>query len=1141
MKNKTTVTLLITTLICLLTTSTLVNAINYTYNADTDNTSTTPEYMSENNSAKSVASIYGNLLNDEYGWSDPWGNTAERNGFNPGPAPDRADVLYRTSSGLSIPKVLLGSTVATDVNNPYVNTITQAVIAFDGQLFCGGTIRVNSANTTIRNALLSLDPLTGEVNWASIIGYGPTSGMTLSTCIFKVDDTHIAIAENSMFLSGGLSMWSTDGRFLWYDNRISPNSVYRASICVGDPVYMIYGALKATNVGTRAHMMCAWSLADPDIDKGNGGRSVWNYTIDEAGDAPIMAYGDGLLYMGSYSPCAVYALNATTGEKVWECFTTSAMGYTGAYSDGRLYVGCQSCQELCLNGTNGEVIWVNTDGLSNRGFNVYCINVAYGRVYYHDLGSGRSGAMKCYDINTGEKLWASIVLQNIGYYTTVIGDGKIYGMQSDGSTTTGREADPLAFMCWDAFTGEELWSLEMSISMPVLAYGCLYFIHDGQLWCISTAAESSQDWAMYRGNVETPGFTLDLGPTDISNGPKWTFTTGASIISQPVVADGKLIVTSCDRYVYCIDAYNGSFIWKFETNEEKMTTFGSTPAIADGKVYIAPEDGNFYVLDLNTGDELNRVSMGTYKSADVGPTGQANIRSSPIIYNNKVYVGSLHNNKTYCLDLDGNVEWATTLGGEVVGTAAISDGYIYILAWDSMIYKLSMTGDIVFSFTVDTTGTGFFAYAFKEFGFTPTIVGDRLWLGCTGQFFRCYNITTGEEIYMTQQPYVASEHSHGGVVYVPDWAITTKNVTSGETFDNIGGTIIGQAGPTLACARADNGSNIWSNWGGWEIWGTPVVSGIGDNAVAYIGSDSYSIQVVDASTGLPISWYTTGGNIVNAPAIWDGKLYVGSYDNKIYCFEDHANIDTTINISIDKTTMNVNNLETVTVTTQLTGVNDNSYDLNNNAITYYPPLPDASILVTVTDPTGAETDLTATTDNYGHASVTIEPDMVGNWSVIAWYEGKDKPTCSYLYAFSDMQYISVTETDAGSTNTIITTVTPETATLSIGESVILTASVSGGTPDYTYKWYQIINGATATISGETSSTLTVTPTAEGTYGYFCEVTDTAGQVDSSDTAEVKVGAEGAGSTPMEYIYAIVAVIVIVVISVVVYMVIKKRK
>jgi hypothetical protein len=310
--------------------------------------------------------------------------------------------------------------------------------------------------------------------------------------------------------------------------------------------------------------------------------------------------------------------------------------------------------------------------------------------------------------------------------------------------------------------------------------------------------------------------------------------------------------------------------------------------------------------------------------------------------------------------------------------------------------------------------------------------------------------------------------------------------------------------------------------------------------VVYFGSDSYSITCLDANTGIPLSWYTTRGNIVGSPAVWDGKLYVGSYDNNVYCFEDHVEQEMAITVSVDKTSVNLADGESVAVTATLTGVPEvNVYD-EIGAEAPVPPMEDTDILITYTDPDGVETDMIATTDENGVATATFTPDAVGEWKVISWYMGEDGPVSSRTYAFSDEAMIQVSET-VGPGPALIASAAPTASDIMVGESVVLTASVSGGTAPFTYQWYTYISGNAVALSGETAATLVVAPDSEGTYGYYCEVTDATGQVDSTDTAEVKVAAETAEGIPMEYIYAIIAVIAIVVILVVVYMVMKRRK
>ena len=51
----------------------------------------------------------------------------------------------------------------------------------------------------------------------------------------------------------------------------------------------------------------------------------------------------------------------------------------------------------------------------------------------------------------------------------------------------------------------------------------------------------------------------------------------------------------------------------------------------------------------------------------------------------------------------------------------------------------------------------------------------------------------------------------------------------------------------------------------------------------YIGSWDNKVYCLNASTGIEIWNYTTGWDVGSSPAVADGKVYIGSLDNKIYC------------------------------------------------------------------------------------------------------------------------------------------------------------------------------------------------------------------------------------------------------------------
>jgi hypothetical protein len=80
------------------------------------------------------------------------------------------------------------------------------------------------------------------------------------------------------------------------------------------------------------------------------------------------------------------------------------------------------------------------------------------------------------------------------------------------------------------------------------------------------------------------------------------------------------------------------------------------------------------------------------------------------------------------------------------------------------------------------------------------------------------------------------------------------------------------------------------------------------------------------------------------------------------------------------------------------------------------------------------------------------------------------------------------------------TISPTSVTMDVGQSKTFTASASGGTPPYTYQWYQ--NGTT--ISGATNSSYTFTPSSRGHYNLYVNVTDNANAKAQSNTATATV-------------------------------------
>jgi outer membrane protein assembly factor BamB len=226
-----------------------------------------------------------------------------------------------------------------------------------------------------------------------------------------------------------------------------------------------------------------------------------------------------------------------------------------------------------------------------------------------------------------------------------------------------------------------------------------------------------------------------------------------------------------------------------------------------------------------------------------------------------------------CLDLNGNVVWSYDTESPIVGSAAIENGIVYFLTTSNLVYEFTLSGTHVRSFQIANSilrPTARFTFALPGAS-TLLVVDDMVYPGCTTAFFTAYNATTGEKIFESEQPNILGENAPVSALYADDPKIEGERIYC-------------PAGPTEACGDANTGKNIWSAWGGWEIFSSLCYGGYGMGAFVYGGSQSYSITCWNATDGTPVSWYTTGGQVESSPAIYNGRLYVGSADRKLYCF-----------------------------------------------------------------------------------------------------------------------------------------------------------------------------------------------------------------------------------------------------------------
>ncbi len=154
---------------------------------------------------------------------------------------------------------------------------------------------------------------------------------------------------------------------------------------------------------------------------------------------------------------------------------------------------------------------------------------------------------------------------------------------------------------------------------------------------------------------------------------KWRFSSGANIISTPLVIKDLVIVGNQDGEVAALSLKNGELKWSFKTEGSIF----SSPAAANGKTIFGSADGFVYCLDIKTGKLA-------WKKQTNAP-----VLGSPLISRETIYIGS--SKAFFALDLKkGNERWRyDSLKGPVVSKPLLSNQDLIFGAWDTYLYALN--------------------------------------------------------------------------------------------------------------------------------------------------------------------------------------------------------------------------------------------------------------------------------------------------------------------------------------------------------------------------------------------------------------------------------------------------------------------
>ena len=790
-----------------------------------------------------------------------------------------------------------------------ITGIQSHISAFDGKIF-----------VCTRTAVYALDKNLGTILWNAVI---PKPGPWPS--VYKIDDSHMVVGSSCFDPETGRIIWTSD--------------VFAAT---SEPLFTfnVYSPEEKMFYTKEGSFIQAWDFSNPDQKP----IAKWRTYVSGSGKAGSgIQYGDGKIFPGSFESHQM-ALDARTGAVLWDTQTTGSLLFSGTYSDGKFFRGGTHDNTFyAFNADTGEISWTFNPGTED-GYWCSGTAVAYGLVY----ALNKDGKLYALDTDTGALVWNYTgpgALMFPG--TPTVADGKVYA-------TTGQEAHygnvngTSEFACIDAFTGQLIWKLPMEAFAPresvIVAYGNLYLIPGdvtesvdtisgneystvNQIWAMSTTS-----WPMYRHDAGHSA-AGQSGPSNLTL--RWSFKTGGSVVSSVTLVNEIAYFGSQDMYIYAVDAQVGSLIWKFAT----QARVSSTPAVVNGKVYTGTDDGYVYCLDANNGSLLWKTSTGGYVTANFAASVM--LRSSPMVVGNYVYVGAL-DNKTYCLNANsGAVKWAFQTGGYITSSPAVIAGAVYVTSQEpnsGRLYKVNATtGNSIWSLSLPYFHTFLGGVDMHS---SPTVADGMVFAASSTSSYYGINAETGRIIWeyrdsSAEEFIICSPVYNEGIVYlINKFSIVALN--------------------------AKTGSTIWSSFIGDELYVSPTYA----DGKLYVATDQRHLYVLNATNGERLSFYTFASNSWSSPSVYEGRVYLGNNDWKVYCFSEYPALSSTITIGLS--TPEVKSGELATGYGQL-----------------LPGINGATITMTLTKPDGSFYKIRTATVEKGSFVFSFIPDSEGNWTISA--------------------------------------------------------------------------------------------------------------------------------------------------------------
>lgn len=217
---------------------------------------------------------------------------------------------------------------------------------------------------------------------------------------------------------------------------------------------------------------------------------------------------------------------------------------------------------------------------------------------------------------------------------------------------------------------------------------------------------------MVYAGLENSTLKGTMAAFDLDGSIAWEFATNNHVACRAAVGKQDIIIFgSNDCFIYACKKTNGEFLWKFRANGEIKGRI----TINSDFCYTTSFDGFLYCLDLN-GNLIWKKKLGNA------------LYSEPIIYKDKVIVGSYSNQLTALDKKNGRILWHFASNDKIQSYPLCSDGVVYFGSHDGSLYAVDVeNGQLLWKFMTGGPITS-----------SPRISKNKLFVSSNDGYLYCF-------------------------------------------------------------------------------------------------------------------------------------------------------------------------------------------------------------------------------------------------------------------------------------------------------------------------------------------------------------------------------------------------------------------